>query len=110
MLTQFETKWDRNYLLIGLFWRRNCARIPRLFDYPPETRKVIYTTNAIETINMILGKIIKTRSSFPTDEAVSKLFYLARNNISKKWTMPLRDWKGALNRFTIQFEERMSLA
>lgn len=110
MLTEFETKWDKDYKAIGLSWRRNWARITPFFDYPPEIRKVIYTTNAIESINMSLRKVIKTRSSFPTDEAVSKLFYLALNNISKKWTMPLRDWKGALNRFTIQFEERMKLA
>jgi transposase-like protein len=75
--------------------------------YPPEIRKVIYTTNAIESINMSLRKVIKTRSSFPTDEAVTKLFYLALRNISKKWTMPIRDWKAALNRFSIQFEERI---
>lgn len=70
--------------------------------------KVIYTTNAIESINMSLRKVIKTRSSFPTDEAVTKLFYLALRNISKKWTMPIRDWKAALNRFSIQFEDRIS--
>ena len=69
---------------------------------------MIYTTNAIESINMSLRKLIKTRSLFPTDDAVSKLFYLALNNISKKWTMPIRDWKAALNRFAIQFEERLS--
>jgi len=69
---------------------------------------IMPVTNAIESINMSLRKIIKTRSSFPTDEAVSKLFFLALNNISKKWTMPLRDWKEALNRFTIQFEDRMA--
>lgn len=108
MLTEFEVKWDKQYLPIGQSWRRNWARITPFFDYPPEIRKVIYTTNAIESINMSLRKIIKTRSSFPTDEAVSKLFFLALNNISKKWTMPLRDWKEALNRFTIQFEDRMA--
>ena len=86
------------------------ARVVPFFDYPPEIRKVIYTTNAIESINMSLRKVIKTRSSFPTDEAVSKLFYLALNNISKKWTMPIRDWKAALNRFAIQFEERVPQA
>ena len=107
MLTDFETKWDKDYQSIGLSWRRNWARIIPFFDYPPEIRKVIYTTNAIESINMSLRKVIKNRSSFPTDEAVIKLFYLALNNISKKWTMPIRDWKAALNRFTIQFEERM---
>ena len=87
---------------------RSCfGNIIPFFDYPPEIRKVIYTTNAIESINMSLRKVIKTRSSFPTDEAVTKLFYLALKNISKKWTMPIRDWKAALNRFTIQFDERM---
>ena len=92
---------------IGQIWRRNWARIIPFFDYPPEIRKVIYTTNAIESINMSLRKIIKNRSSFPTDEAASKLLYLALNNISRKWTMPIHDWKAALNRFTIQFEDRM---
>ncbi len=106
-LTEFEAKWDQDYQSISLSWRRNWARITPFFDYPPEIRKVIYTTNAIESINMSLRKVIKTRSSFPTDEAVSKLFYLALKNISKKWTMPIRDWKAALNRFTIQFDERM---
>ncbi|TBN31341.1 transposase, partial [Pseudomonas sp. BGI-2] len=82
-------------------------RVIPFFDYPAEIRKVIYTTNAIESINMSLRKVIKTRASFPTDEAVTKLFYLALNNISKKWTMPIRDWKAALNRFSIQFEDRL---
>ena len=106
-LSEFEAKWDKDYQSISLSWRRNWARIIPFFDYPPEIRKVIYTTNAIESINMSLRKVIKTRSSFPTDEAVTKLFYLALRNISKKWTMPIRDWKVALNRFTIQFDERM---
>ena len=109
-LTDFEQKWDKDYQSIGLSWRRNWARIIPFFDYPPEIRKVIYTTNAIESINMSLRKVIKTRSSFPTDEAVTKLFYLALRNISKKWTMPIRDWKAALNRFSIQFEERILLS
>ena len=109
-LADFEKKWDQDYQSIGLSWRRNWARVIPFFDYPPEIRKVIYTTNAIESINMSLRKVIKTRSSFPTDEAVTKLFYLALRNISKKWTMPIRDWKAALNRFTIQFEERILLS
>ena len=68
---------------------------------------MIYTTNAIESVNMRLRKITKNRGSFPSDEALLKLFYLALINISKKWTMPIRDWKAALNRFNIQFEDRM---
>lgn len=68
---------------------------------------MIYTTNAIESVNMSLRKITKNRGSFPSDEALLKLFYLALRNISKKWMMPIRDWTATLNRFTIQFEERL---
>lgn len=85
------------------------ARLIPFFEYPSDIRKVIYTTNAIESVNMSLRKITKTRGLFPTDEAVFKLFYLALNNISQKWTMPIQNWKAALNRFTIQFEKRMPL-
>lgn len=70
-------------------------RLTPFFDYPVDIRKVIDTTNAIESVNMSLRKITKTRGSFPTDEAVFKLFYLALNNISQKWTMPIQDWKAA---------------
>ena len=80
-LSEFERKWDKDYASIGLIWRRNWARVIPFFDYPPEIRKVIYTTNAIESINMSLRKVIKTRASFPTDDAVNKLFYLALNNM-----------------------------
>lgn len=107
-LDEFEEKWGAAYPSIAQSWRRNWPRIIPFFDYPPEIRKVIYTTNAIESVNMSLRKITKNRGSFPSDEALLKLFYLALNNISKKWTMPIRDWKAALNRFTIQFEDRMS--
>ncbi len=69
---------------------------------------MIYTTNAIEMVNMSLRKITKNRGSLPSDEALQTLFYLVLRNISQKWTMPIRDWKAALNRFTIQFEERMT--
>ena len=106
-LTAFEEKGDDAYPPIAQSWRKNWSRIIPFFDYPPEIRKVIYTTNAIESVNMSLRKVTKSRGSFPNDESLMKLFYLALMNISKKWTMPLRDWKPALNRFTIQFEERM---
>ena len=106
-LNEFEQKWGMAYAPIVQSWRRNWPRIIPFFDYPPEIRKVIYTTNAIESVNMSLRKITKNRGSFPTDESLLKLFYLALNNISKKWTMPIRDWKAALNRFSIQFEDRM---
>ncbi|MBF4989419.1 IS256 family transposase [Methylophilus sp. 14] len=106
-LLDFEHQWGEAYPLIAKSWRNNWQRIIPLFDYPPEIRRVIYTTNAIESVNMSLRKITKNRGSFPNDESLIKLFYLALQNISEKWSMPLRDWKPALNRFTIQFEERM---
>ena len=106
-LGEFEAKWDDDYLPIGQSWRRNWLRLTPFFDYPPEIRKVIYTTNAIESVNMSLRKLTKNRGSFPSDDALLKLFYLALRNISQKWTMPIRDGKAALNRFTIQFEERI---
>ncbi len=106
-LAEFEEAWGEAYPPIAQSWRRNWTRIIPFFDYPSEIRRVIYTTNAIESVNMSLRKITKNRGSFPSDEALLKLFYLALNNISRKWTMPIRDWKAALNRFTIQFEDRM---
>ena len=106
-LLDFEHQWGEAYPLIAKSWRSNWQRIIPFFDYPPEIRRVIYTTNAIESVNMSLRKITKNRGSFPNDESLIKLFYLALQNISEKWSMPLRDWKPALNRFTIQFEDRM---
>ena len=106
-LADFEDKWNNAYPPIALSWRNNWQRIIPFFDYPPEIRRIIYTTNAIESVNMSLRKVSKNRGSFPNDEAVIKLYYLALSNIAKKWSMPLRDWKPALNRFTIQFNERM---
>jgi len=106
-LAEFEDKWGKDYPTIVKSWRSNWARITPFFDYPPEIRRIIYTTNAIESVNMSLRKVTKNRGSFPSDDALLKLFYLALANIAKKWSMPLRDWKAALTRFTIQFEERM---
>ena len=106
-LAAFAEKWGEAYPPIVQSWRRNWARLIPFFDYPPEIRKVIYTTNAIESVNMSLRKITKNRGAFPSDDALLKLFYLALQNISQKWTMPIRDWKAALNRFIIQFEDRM---
>ena len=107
-LQEFEAKWADTYPCIIQSWRKNWARLTPFFDYPAEIRKVIYTTNAIESVNMSLRKITKSRGSFPSDEALPKLFYLALHNISRKWTMPIRDWKAALNRFTIEFGDGLS--
>jgi putative transposase len=106
-LAAFETKWDATHPTISKSWRRNWERIIPLFSYPSEIRKAIYTTNAIESLNMSLRKVTKNRGHFPNDEAMFKLLFLSLKNIAKKWTMPIRDWKSALNRFTIMFEERM---
>lgn len=106
-LTAFEAKWDKSHPSIGQSWRRNWERITPFFAYPSDIRKVIYTTNAIESLNMSLRKVTKNRGSFPNDAAMFKLLYLALNNIAKKWSRPVRDWKAALNRFFILFEGRM---
>ena len=106
-LDTFEERWGKDYPSIAQSWRRNWSRITPFFDYPPEIRRVIYTTNAIESVNMSLRKITKNRGSFPSDESLIKLFYLALRNISQKWSMPIRDWKAALNRFSIEFEDRV---
>lgn len=106
-LTAFAKKWDASHPTIAKSWRNNWERIIPLFSYPPEIRKAIYTTNAIESLNMSLRKVTKNRGSFPNDEAMTKLLYLAMKNISKKWTLPIRDWKSAMNQFTILFEGRM---
>jgi len=83
-LNEFEKKWGAAYPPIIQFWRRNWESITPFFDYPPEIRRVINTTNAIESVNMSLRKITRNRGSFANDEALLKLFYLVLNNISKK--------------------------
>lgn len=106
-LEAFATKWDASHPSIAKSWWNNWERIIPLFSYPTDIRKAIYTTNAIESLNMSLRKVTKNRWHFPNDEAMFKLIYLALKNIAKKWTMPIRDWKSALNQFSIIFEGRM---
>ena len=106
-LEEFAAHWDEQYPLIAKSWRSNWMRLVPMFGYPPEIRRAVYTTNAIESLNMSLRKIIKTRASFPSDEAAFKLLYLALQNIQQKWTMPIPNWGRALNAFGILFEERM---
>ena len=108
-MEEFAKKWDERYPLIARSWRANWARITPMFGYPQEIRRAIYTTNTIESLNMTLRKIIKNRSLFPSDEAVFKLLYLALKNISKRWTMPIRNWSGAMNQFAILFEGRVPM-
>ena len=106
-LDAFAEKWDGAFAAISQLWRRNWERVTPFFAYPEEIRKVIYTTNAIELVNMNLRKVTNNRASFPNDEVILKSFHLALCNIAMKRTMPIRDWKTALNRFAILFESRM---
>lgn len=105
-LDDFEEKWGRKFPPIAKSWRRNWEHVIPFFAYPEDIRKIIYTTNAIESLNMSLRKIIKNRGHFPNDEAATKLLYLALKNASKKWTLPSRTWKQALNQFAVLFEDR----
>ena len=92
-LEAFAAKWDASHPTIAKSWRNNWERIIPILSYPKDIRKAIYTTNAIESLNMSLRKVTKNRGHFPSDEAMFKLLYLALRNIAKKWTMPIRDWK-----------------
>jgi len=106
-LEAFAEKWDGRYPSISQIWRRNWEQVSPFFAYPAEIRKVIYTTNAVESLNMSLRKVIKTRGSFPNEEAAMKLLFLALERVAKKWTRPVQDWKAALNRFAILYEDRL---
>lgn len=107
-LERFADKWDDKYPQISKSWRAHWENLITIFDYPADIRKVIYTTNAIESLNSVIRKSVKTRKVFPSDDAALKVVYLAVEAASKKWTMPIRDWKSALNRFMIEFEEPLA--
>ena len=109
-LAQFAETWDASYPVIARSWRSNWLRIVPMFGSPGEIRRAVYTTNTIETLNMMLRKVSKNRSLFPSDEAVFKLLYLALRNISRRWTMPIREWSAAMNQFAILFEGRVPIA
>jgi putative transposase len=105
-LDEFAARWDSRYPMIAKSWRANWEELATFFAFPEDIRRAIYTTNAIESMNYSLRKILKNRALFPNDEAVEKLVYLALRNLEKKWTMPMKGWKAALNQFAILFEER----
>ena len=105
-LDEFAAKWDATHPTISQVWRRNWERITPFFAFPAEIRKIIYTTNAVESLHMSLRKIIKTRGSFPNEESAIRLLYLALRNHAKKWST-VQSWKEALNRFQILWPERM---
>ncbi len=106
-LNRFSEKWDYKYPAISPSWRSDWERLTVFFDYFTEIRKVIYTTNAIESLNYSLGKLLKKRGAFPNYNSIVKILYLAINRVSKKWIRPIRNWKAALNQFVIKFESRV---
>jgi putative transposase len=106
-LSEFEgSELGRKYKLIGPSWRRHWEEVIPFYSYPPEIRKMIYTTNAIESLHMQLRKVLKSRGHFPNDEAAAKLMYLALRNIVRGWKVPAQHWQGAMNQFAIVFGER----
>jgi putative transposase len=108
-LCEFEQKWNQKYSSIGQMWRRHWAGITPFFAFPAEIRRAVYTTNIVESLNMSLRKVIKTRGSFPSEEAALKLLYLALRNVSKKWNAS-RDWRVSLNHFTLLWGDRIETA
>ena len=107
-LDQFAQTWDDKYPQISKSWRTHWENLNTFFAYPAEIRKAIYTTNAIESLNSVIRQAIKKRKVFPTDDSVRKVIYLAIDAASKKWNMPIRDWRLAMSRFIIEFGDRLS--
>lgn len=105
-LETFAGKWDRTHPAVSQIWKRNWDQIIPFFAFPTEIRKIIYTTNAVESLNMTLRKVIKTRGSFPSEEAALKLLYMGLVNVAKKWNI-IQNWREALNRFQILWPDRM---
>lgn len=109
-LLEMVEKWEKQYPVVARSWQANWARIVPMFQFTPEIRRAVYTTNAIESLNYSLRKIIKNRALFPNDEAVQKILFLALRNIAKKWTMPIPNWSAAMNQFAILFEGRVPMS
>ena len=107
-LDDFELSWGEKYGVIVKSWRQNWERITAFLDFPMEIRKVIYTTNIVESLNSTLRKAVRNRGHFSTEDSLMKVLYLAISGVSKKWSMPIRDWKLALNHFAILFPERFN--
>jgi putative transposase len=108
-LSEFEERWNAKYSSIGKMWRRNWAGIVPFFAFPAEIRRAVYTTNIVESLNMSLRKVIKTRGSFPGEESALKLLYLALKNVAKRW-QACRDWKVSLNHFVVLWGDRIEAA
>ena len=109
-LDDFGKLWDAKYPMIRRSWENHWNDLTELFNYPDEIRRVIYTTNAIESLNYSLRKVTKNRAAFANDESIYKIMYLAINKASQKWTQPIRNWRAALNQFAIIFGDRVTLS
>ncbi|MDE6596616.1 MAG: IS256 family transposase [Oscillospiraceae bacterium] len=103
---EFREKWDKKYPNILRSWDRNWAELTTFFSYPEEIRKLIYTTNAVEGYHRMVRKFTKSKAIFPTDDSIRKAIYMSVINISKKWTMPVRNWGEAYAQFAVFFEDR----
>jgi transposase-like protein len=108
-LDAFDRRWGGQYPTIARVWRDAWPRVTPFFQFPPDIRRAIYTTNAIEALNLQLRKVLKTRGHFPNDEAAVKLLWLALDRASAKWTMPIKAWDIALQQFAITFDGRVPL-
>lgn len=105
-LDEFELTWGDKYPAIVKSWRNNWEKVTPFLQYPKEIRRVIYTTNIVESLNSTLRKAVRNRGHFSTEDGIMKVLYLAIRGVSKKWNMPIREWKQALNHFAILFEDR----
>ena len=108
-LDDFEETWGDEYPKIVKSWRGNWTNLTRYFDYPPEIRRLIYTTNTVESINAQLRKVVKKRGAFPTEDSVRKVMYLAMTRAAQRWKRPVREWPKVLNHLAIVFEGRVPL-
>jgi putative transposase len=106
-LDRFAQKWDSKYPTISKQWRLRWAEIVAMFEFPPAIRKAIYTTNTIESVNGVIRKFTRNRKQYPSSDSAVKLIYLAIAEAARKWTMPIKGWKQALNHFAILFEGRL---
>lgn len=108
-LLQLDEKWGEQYAIAVRSWENNWEELSTMFAFPAEIRRLIYTTNSVEGYNRQLRKVVKTKGSFPSAESVRKLLYLVNENVTKKWTMPIRDWAKILNQLAIRYDQRMPI-
>ena len=108
-LLQLGEKWGHKYAIAVRSWENNWEELATMFAYPGQIRRLIYTTNTVEGYHRQLRKVIKTKGSFPTPEAVRKLLYLVNEKVTQKWSAPVREWAKILNQLVIRFEERMPI-